>query len=470
MKQVVKLILKCFLVLLPVIMMSLFFWTSPLAFVDQEAPYYLWNKEITNAVQEKYYKVIILGDSVANAAYVPEILSDDTLNLSLGGTTPMENFYTLQDWLSCNEAPKICYISFQDFHFQYADCFWTRSMYSHRYRLEQEIKMLYAAINYKESSIIKEHYLLDFISYELRLPHKYITSYMDASFNQRYNSNIIAKQLVQLHGGRYIARNTNENNSNNAKTYSNFFASPLFDEYYRKIIELCLENDITVRIIKLPLPNTTVFTDEYENSFYSYYESLINDYPDITVDWFDNYEKEYFVDSSHMNSHGALRFSTELKALYPDDFGDAELSPKQVEAINDSIKAENKIEEILNWICGRDYTVILCDKRGSFQSIYNEEIAQELGAKYLELSLVNLVQEENGTNIYCISGMNSNKLGFDIQLSEDGGVEILLTEGGIQKWTAVSDTVLGVIVIDNYNNNIVCVKTFQYINDLFTLV
>lgn len=468
MKQAVKLILKCFLVLLPVTVMISFFWKNPLAFVDSEALYYLWNKEVANATQEKYYKVIILGDSVANAAYVPEILSDDTLNLSLAGSTPMENYYTLQDWLSHNEAPQICYISFQDFHFQLEGCFWTRTMYSHRYRLDQEIEMLNAAINYNEPSIVQEHYLLDFISYELRLPNKYITSFMNASFNQRHKDNIVAQQSVELHSGNYMARGVNEYKSDEAITYTGFSVNPLFDAYYRKIVELCQENNIAVRIIKLPLPNITVYTDDYENSFYSYYESLKNDYPDITVDWFNNYEKECFADSVHMNSHGALRFSTELKALYPDDFGDAELSPKQVKAINDSIKAENKIEEILKWICGRDYTVVVCDKRASFQSIYNKEIAQELGVECLELSSVDSLQEENGICIYTISGMSSNKLGFDIQPSEVG-VEILLIGGGSQKWTVVSDTALGVIVIDNYNNNVVCTKTFQYVNDLFTL-
>ena len=113
-----------------------------------------------------------------------------------------------------------------------------------------------------------------------------------------------------------------------------------------------------------------------------------------------------------MNSRGAQRFSTELKNLYSDDFGDAELSSKQVQAINDPIKAENKVEEILKWICGRNYNVVVCDKHG---------------------------------------------------------IEILADEGESQKWEATLDTVLGVVVIDNYNSRVVCTKTFQYINDLFIL-
>ena len=82
-------------------------------FTDQEVPYYLWNREITNTKQDKKYDVLILGDSVANAAYIPEVLSDHVINLALGGTTPVENYYTMQDWLKYNPAPKVCYISFR---------------------------------------------------------------------------------------------------------------------------------------------------------------------------------------------------------------------------------------------------------------------------------------------------------------------------------------------------------------------
>ena len=85
MKQVWKLCVKCFWVALPVTVLWVYMWTHPLAFLDAEAPYYIWNRNKTNTAQEQPYDVVVLGDSTANAAYVPEILSDKTLNLALGG-------------------------------------------------------------------------------------------------------------------------------------------------------------------------------------------------------------------------------------------------------------------------------------------------------------------------------------------------------------------------------------------------
>ena len=112
MKQIVKLIIKCGCVMLPLLVVCMYIRSHPLAFMDNEAPHYLWNKIKTNTAGGQTYDVLILGDSAANAAYMPEALSGTTLNLALGGTTPVENYYTLQDWLAHNPAPKACYISF----------------------------------------------------------------------------------------------------------------------------------------------------------------------------------------------------------------------------------------------------------------------------------------------------------------------------------------------------------------------
>ena len=68
MKQIGKLVFKCFCVLLPFVVLWCYMRQHMLAFVDIEAPYYIWNREKTNSEQEKYYRVIILGDSTTNAA------------------------------------------------------------------------------------------------------------------------------------------------------------------------------------------------------------------------------------------------------------------------------------------------------------------------------------------------------------------------------------------------------------------
>lgn len=364
MKNVIKLLAKGALVMLPMLVIYIYIWVSPMAFMDEEIPHYLWNKEKTNTPEDRYYDTIILGDSIANAAYMPEILSETTINLSLGGMTPVENYYILQDWLSSHSAPKVCYISFQDAHFLVDDCFWSRTMYTHRFRREQIREIIRTAEVYREHSILTEHYWMDVLSYELRLPNKYMASLLNGGFNQRYETNKEEQRLDELHGGRYIARDAKGFDGGHKVVLDEFYVNPLFEDYYRRLIGLCVDQGIQVRLVKLPHPENVSFTEEYRTQFYEYYEILKQDYPGITVDWIPTYQKECFVDENHLSNYGALCFSSEIRKLYPEDFPDAPLNEQQVAAVNDSISYVRRGEELFDWIAGRDYTLFLRDDEG----------------------------------------------------------------------------------------------------------
>lgn len=462
MKEIIKLTYKSIFVMLPVIIIWIYTWSNPLSFMDSEAPYYLWNKEKTNTVQEKHYKTIILGDSTANAAYVPEILSDSTINLALGGTSPVENYYVLKDWLSNNQAPDTCYISFVDGDLNKPGYFWKRTMYSHRFKFNQNIEILKTAIAYKEPSIVSEHYIMDFISYELWLPNKYITSLMNAGFNQRYDDNLAAQHYVELHNGRYIGKMREYVPSENT-IYKQFYVAPLFDYYYRKIFDLCTENNITVHIIKLPLPSNSEFTENYMNEFNNYYTDLKADYPKIIIDWYPTYDEKYFSDMVHMNPHGALKFSNELRDIYSADFKDTAFSAERIAALNSSIVAENDILQIINWISGKNYTLLINDASGKFKNIYEKDKKENK----LFLRQQKILKLDENFSLYSISGINCDKNRFFIENSDNG---ILLNlEGQVsQQWNLPSENSLNAIVIDHYNNSIVCTKSFKYESESYT--
>lgn len=436
MRKVIKLFVKSICVILPMIGIYVYIWTNQLYFMDEEAPHYLWNREKVNAAEDQYYDTIILGDSVANAAYMPEILSDSAINLAMGGMTPIENYYILEDWLKTHTAPKVCYISFQDAHLVMTDCFWTRTMYFHRFRPEQNLEMLRTAQIFSEPTVITDNWKSDFISYELYLPNKYIASFMNSGFNQRYEKNAEIQQKDELHRGRYVGRETEGFEGGKKGTMKEFYMNPLFEDYYRRLIGLCTEHNIQVRILRTPHPEYVGFTEEYTAQFYEYYERLKEDYPGITVDWIATYKKDCFIDTNHLNTYGAFRFSSEVKELYPDDFGDESLSPGQVAAINDSLTNDVfRGEQLVEWIAGRDYTLIFND----------------------------------GSQIYSVSGLNGRR----------GETEVCELENGLKVWLETNDAWqweepvtgdLDVVVIDNYNQQVVCQKSFWQEKESWLLV
>ena len=434
MKNIAKLLIKSVLFMLPLLVIYLYIWTNPMAFMDEEIPHYLWNKEKVNTSEERCYDTIILGDSIANAAYMPELLSESTINLSLGGMTPAENYYILQEWLLHHPAPEVCYISFQDAHFLVDDCFWSRTMYTHRFVRQQSLEIIRTAEAYREHSILTDTYWLDFLSYELRLPNKYMASFLNGGFNQRYESNKEEQRLDELHGGRYIARDAKGFDGGHKVVLDEFYVNPFFEDYYRKLIGLCVDQGIQVRLVKLPHPENVSFTEEYIAQFQEYYEILKKDYPGITVDWIPTYQKECFVDENHLSNYGALCFSSEIRRLYPQDFSDAPLNEQQVAAVNDSISYVRRGEELFDWIAGRDYTLFLRDEEG----------------------------------VYSVSGLNHRKGQEEVCILENG-LTMQREAAGEWKWGDPEMGDVTMVVMDNYNQEVIYQQSFWRETDTYLL-
>ena len=118
MRKFIKNILKVLIIFLPLFIFSLYCKYFILRFCDGEIPYYIWNKRREN----KNFEVCILGDSTANAAYVPNVLGTNTINISLGGCSSIEMYYVFSNYLKKNAVPKVCYISFSDTHLNKQDC------------------------------------------------------------------------------------------------------------------------------------------------------------------------------------------------------------------------------------------------------------------------------------------------------------------------------------------------------------
>ena len=322
MKKILKLILKCLCVLLPLLGFCLYAGTGMLGYADDEAPYYLWNKDFGKQAHAETYDVLILGDSAANAAYMPEKLSSGTVNLSLGGTTPVVNYYILSDWLKKNPAPKELFLSVQDFHLSRADCYWGRTVYTHRLTALQNLEILWKAEQYQERSVAQRGWLLDLIRYELYLPDVYSTAILNSIGSDRPEINQEAQDSIVLHKGRYIGVGDQTYQDSQEIVFDSFQVGELFDVYTRMLLDLCEENGIRVHIVKLPLPPNEVFTPEYKEELQEYYQSLTDSFENVEFVWYSEpYPATCFADQTHMNGFGAARFSSFLKSEFPECFG-----------------------------------------------------------------------------------------------------------------------------------------------------
>ena len=97
---------------------------------------------------------------------------------------------------------------------------------------------------------------------------------------------------------------------------------PVINEELRKTIELCIQNDIQIRIVLPPKAPNILYNQSYLDEINGYYETLMNDYPGITCDIHPDMGlvMENYADYVHFNNSGAKIVTNYVKERYPEDF------------------------------------------------------------------------------------------------------------------------------------------------------
>ena len=341
---------------------------AKLTFMSPDSICVLWNKDFINTSQSDYYDVVFLGDSTINTAIMPELLSDSTINLSMIGTTAVDNYYTLETYLDNNKAPKDVFIGFMDYHIESPDFLWSVSGQANRFSWKQymEIYKVVKMFNINSAEGLSlDHYWQDVFAYKVGFPNKYVSSVLASLGNGRYKTNKESYDNISHHLGRFCIMTNDEYVSEGGLAYTDYKVDDVQDYYFKRIIELCEKNDIRLHFIKMPLPNDMYYTDDYIDQVNGYYDSLLAGHENVEFVWYSaDYPTTLFRDIYHMNQHGSLVFSDALKDKYADIFSYDAYGEDRVEALNEDIKLENNISYLFKWIAGKKYSVLIYDGIG----------------------------------------------------------------------------------------------------------
>ena len=450
MKNVGKLLLKCILALVPLWIICIFIAKSPLSYLSSDSVGAYWNKEFTKTKQDKYYDAVILGDSMAATSFMPELLSDSTINLALSGSSPIEGYYTLKDYLANNEAPTDVFVSYMDYHLAHNDFTFTTCNQVHKFGIG-EYTEIYKTI--KDTGVTEfenvpmDEYWDKAIASSFYMPSEYIASIIN-SINEggRLSVNQDSYNQIDIRSGRSCIMTNNISETSGIK-YDNYSISPLQGTYYKKLVQLCEDNGIALHIIKLPLDMNTLFTDEYVAQVNGYYMNLLNDAKLAEFKWYPaDYAVEWFWDDYHMNQHGSYRFSMQLKADYPKLWGETNPSATQMLAVNEDINIENEPAELFKWVDEKDYTIVMYSKLNDFEGYFNGLMRfddQEL--------------REAADGAYFVDVKGGHNVSF-----EDGVVEI---DGNVYEWGDYNTGDVNFLIIDNTNKIIARTCSTDFNND-----
>ena len=306
-----------FFILFIVVLVS--FNTAPMRFFDGEYSWYQENQDL--AISHNDYRVLICGDSQAKAAWVPASLTEDTYNYALGGVSPIEEYYCLQDYFENHELPEYVIYTQGLTHFLESDSFWSRSVYFHRLNKEQVTDILAAkkSINDKDD-ILGDKNQLDVLLYYSYSPIYYSSAFLKGLLFDRQGENEVKyDDAVSARGHILFGEGGGEIKPAGIAKLTSFFCNELIDSYLNKIIQLC--KDRGVKFVYQSAPVSEITYESIDKAVLAQYDAYMDElrtkYPGVVINSdLLVYTNGLFSDSVHLNTDGADKYSREMYDKY----------------------------------------------------------------------------------------------------------------------------------------------------------
>lgn len=329
-----KLCFKLILAGIPLYLLMLYTFLFPMNYMAIE--YSMWAEEKDYVNKENGAEnlptanTLILGDSRAKSGLRPKELSDSVYNMAIGGATPIEMYYALENYLENHPAPENAVIIFAPYHFCDIDN-WGQTLYYNYLTVPELLDVFKNAASFNDPVVLADNFLTDSLSYRLRLPNKYLAAEYNAGFVNRKNDNLEKYNSVRRDGGYTVFGTAPGNDAGNYETHHEVFdKSPLVENYYYKLIGLCLENDIHVIIEQSPVNKASMalITEDFWDGYNQFLADIETAYPSIIMEKeVIAYDNRYFGDNNHLNEDGAVIFTREFKEKYKELFSAGSTEP-----------------------------------------------------------------------------------------------------------------------------------------------
>ncbi|MBQ7165590.1 MAG: hypothetical protein IJR93_01410 [Treponema sp.] len=459
-RRLAAIALSVALLLMPLLALKLYIWKYPMRWSN--SPEWIWTKDFVRKGHSEYYKTIIIGDSTTNASFIPEIIGEDVLDLARGSNCPSNMYYVLKQYLSHNKAPEKIYLAFYSWHFYHIGGFTTGVMTGY-FTPEDEAEYLRNIMRFNDTPEYAPDAKSEYQGYRNYLRYRLVnfTTYWpylkNSGFSNRLDKNKETFDTVTSHRGTHTTRvvthwepsaktvsdavfGQTENHSGN-HNWRHFTVSPLQDFYYRKILDLCKERGIFIRIQVLPIPLEN-YGPGYWDEFRAYHEEALAGYDSWTLDTSPElasattggYPIGDFADDHHFNNHGSLKFSRMIRERYPEDFAEGAVMPvsdNTLAGLEEYLCMENMADMILQWLLGTGRSEggvplsALFITRNGHKLEEDRQLAAVLGAEYpgYEESLVGLGGD--GSACYFTGD------GHTASLSSSGGSSLTLADGDV---------------------------------------
>ena len=275
--------------------------------------YPMW-RHVQNTINNNNNNAILIGDSRAKAGFIPNKFNTDTINsvnLALGGITPIEGYYILKNYLSNNNTPKYLLMSFAPSHIYEQDTYWERTArfgfledndYSDIYNTSLILNDKTTLANkMNEPSLILgvENKHLDYKIFT----QQYLTELKNGILYQRWcTNNQILKYLNTSRGHYYFGKRLGSSRLNTETKHTFFKPSKLINYYLEKTIELANKNSIKVFWYTMPFNKSSFNTvsTTFKKGYNQYIENLVDKHKITALNTLSYLGDAKFSDPSHL--------------------------------------------------------------------------------------------------------------------------------------------------------------------------
>ena len=272
-----------------------------------EYPQYYKQKQVT--LQANNADIVVIGNSRGKAGFIPnEINGYSSINLSVGGSTPIIGYYTLKRYFEHSKPPKIIILSYSaDYFIDPAEFFWQGGVktkfleFNEIFEVLKEARALNECKPFEKSgggchNIDVYKYLLDLKNFGAELSAVNITL-------RRYRTNLaVLKEIEDSKGHFYYGRANGAYGDFSEVSFKEFTLSPLVSLYLHKIASLAKEHN--VKVVTYVMPYNTHTSLNINKTFLSqytkFYETMQKEYGILALNKPYSMPNEAFGDHSHL--------------------------------------------------------------------------------------------------------------------------------------------------------------------------
>ncbi|TLD82975.1 hypothetical protein [Helicobacter trogontum] len=272
-----------------------------------EYPQYIHQKQKTKQTQNA--DIVIIGNSRAKSGFIPnEIKKMSSINLGVGGSSPIIGFYTLKRYLKNSRPPKVVVLSYSaDYLISPADFFWQGGVKTGFLEFNEIFSVLEKARELKDCVPFENagggcnkmdvyKYFLDLRNFGKELVTINITL-------KRYRMNKhIFKELDESNGHFYYGRSKAANGNFSEVDIKDFSVSPLVNYYLHEIAALARQHGVIVAMYVMPI-NIHSFQQlnpTFLQNYNKFYDTLEERYGIISLNKLYAMPSEAFGDHSHL--------------------------------------------------------------------------------------------------------------------------------------------------------------------------